>query len=195
MIRLKQILLGLTAILGGVLLTDGVYALQFSDTATELSFEFTPTLTLTLSGDLAISNLAPGQCLDGGTLSATVSTNNNSGYTLGARMNGSTQTLAGTNSSENTFSALTNATGTLSKGNWGIRVGSDTVTCTSATYTKLNVSTGDDVVLNKTTNMNGTAASGYTGTTATAVRVGAYAADAQPADTYTNTILFTAVSN
>ena len=190
--RLKQIALVLTVILGGLLATDGVYALQFSSDPVPLTFTYNETMTLTLAGNLALTNVAPGQCVDGGTLTATVATNGAKGYTLSAKMNGTTTTLAGTSDS---FSMLGTTNSTLSAGNWGIRVGSGSVTCTSTNYTKLNASTGDNVTLNKTTNVGGTAASGYTGTNVTNVRVGAYAKTNQLADTYTNTILFTAVTN
>ena len=190
--RLKQILASIIVTTVGLVATDGVYALQFSGGAVPLTFTFNETMTLTLEGDLALASVNPGQCVDGGTLTATVATNAAKGYTLNAKMNGATDTLA---SSVGTF-AMTNGTAALSAGTWGIRVGSESVSCTSTTYKKLNVSTGEDVPLNKTKDVSGTKYdASYGGTNSTAVRIGAYASTSQVSGTYTNTIVFTAVSN
>lgn len=190
--RLKQIISVAMLTLCGFIATDSVYALQFSSDPVPLTFTYSETMTLTLAGDLTLASVNPGQCVDGGTLTATVATNAAKGYTLNAKMNGATDTLA---SSVGTF-AMTNGTAALSAGTWGIRVGSDSVSCASTTYKKLNVSTGADVPLNKTKDVSGTKYDAtYGGTNSTAVRIGAYASTSQVSGTYTNTIVFTAVSN
>ena len=171
--RLKQILASIIVTTVGLVATDGVYALQFSSDAVPLTFTFNETMTLTLAGNLSLTNVNPGQCVDGGSLTATVATNAAKGYTLNAKMKGTTNTLANGGASF----AMTAGTGALTAGTWGIRVGSDTVTCSNTTYKKINTSTGDDVALN------------------TAIRIGTYASSTQAPGTYTNTIVFTAVSN
>ena len=83
--RLKQILITLCAIVGGVGTASVVNALPWQDEA-DIQFTFGSQLSMTLSGsysqdvDLAITDLTPGGAKRSNDMTITVSTNAGDGY-------------------------------------------------------------------------------------------------------------------
>ena len=167
------------------------------DNPVTLKFEFGSTLNITTGGNISISDLTPGtKAISASNYNVTVSTNNLTGYTLSATVGCSSGTdcydSKNLSDGTNTFSMLS-ADGALTAGTWGVSLDSNaTANSNFKTLAKYDETA---TTINKTTSSTGTAATGYTGTANTTVRVGAYATASQVAGTYTNSINFIAVAN
>lgn len=165
-------------------------------TSTDVQFTFDSTLSLTVSDDLTITNLAPGTSANSNTANITVSTNSSAGYTLSAKMGNATynnssltRTVNSTLDANNVFTMTSGGSSTLTAGTWGYLLNSAT------NYAALSTT---DTVINKTTNKAGTGASGYDGDSGngvTTMKIGANAASAQRSGDYKNVITFSATAN
>jgi len=209
--KVKQTLRVLAIIIVGVALSlvmtvprvfaEGENRITFQD---EIGVEFTfaPTLSIALDSNEVSTEVVPGNYSYSETpVVITVSTNNVLGYTLSAKVGGTGQTAANNNlvsTNENIDTVFTSVASdaaltlaNFSPDYWGYTVAA---TVNSST-TFSGLSYNSDKVINATTNMSGTAATGYTGTSATNFRIGAKASDTQTAGEYTNVITFTVVGN
>ena len=194
----------LCSIFIGSLITVGVSsALEYQtnpssgDNPVTLKFEFGSTLNITTGGNISISDLTPGtKAISASNYNVTVSTNNLTGYTLSATVGCSSGTdcydSKNLSDGTNTFSMLS-TDGALTAGTWGVSL--DSSATANSNFKTLAKYDETATIINKTTSNTGTAATGYTGTANTTVRVGAYATTSQVAGTYTNSINFIAVAN
>ena len=163
-------------------------------------FTFEPSLSISLSSpNLIISNLVPGNYSNSNTITVDVTTNNVTGYTLTAKVGGTGQTAANNslvNTISNTaFTSLGDSDNIIlpnfSDNKWGFSTAASITDATTFSGLLYN----EDKVINATTNYDGTAATGYTGTNSTKFTIGAKASADQAAGDYTNVITFTAVTN
>lgn len=188
--KVKHIISTCGVLLGGLIVAQAASATVTYKTSTNVQFTFNPTLGVTISDDFLISNLAPGASKDSNDVDVTVDTNNVGGYTLSATVGDTTyDTTSLVLDSSNTFSMIGSSAASLTSGTWGYALGSGT----PSSYGALDRTT--PTIINKTTDASGTAASGYSGTDTTVMKIGAYAASGQRAGDYKNVINFTAVSN
>ena len=192
----------MVAVLAGMMvsLTVGgvASALEYTSNPVPVSFTFNSVLTLSTDGNIAISNLTPGnKGISSNDYTVTVSTNSVAGYTLSATVGCASGTgcfnskILG-DGNNNDF-AMVETTTTLTPGKWGVSL--DSAATENSNFKTLPLYSDTAETINQTTDASGTAASGYQGTQDTTFRVGAYAAESQVAGTYTNVINFTAVAN
>ena len=196
--KVKYTLLGLVALIGGMVFSRNVSSLSYEDEV-DLQFTFRTMLTISLSDtEVAINEVVPGSFDSGVPLEVTVSTNNVSGYSLFAKTgNGTTYTNGNlVNTSANSwFTPL--ATGDIllfssfQDNQWGYTTEGRIMRDTFFSGLAYN----SDKKINETTDMSGTEASGYPGTMVTPFMLGAKASASQPAGDYLNVITFTAVAN
>ena len=188
---------------GSLLFIGAASALEYQtnsstgDNPVTLKFEFGQTLTISTGGNISIASLTPGtKAISNSNYNVTVSTNNLTGYTLSATVGCSSGIDCYDNKNlsdgTNNFSMLS-ADGTLTSGTWGVSL--DSTATENSSFKTLAKYDETATILNQTTSNTGTAATGYTGTSATTVRIGAYATNSQVAGTYTNSINFIAVAN
>lgn len=185
--KVKHIITTCGIILGGLAITQGANAVVTYEGASDVQFTFSPSLSLALSGDgFVIDDLGPGMQKISNAVTATVSTNSSTGYTLSATVGNTTYNSTALISTNDTIAMMGSGTA-LTSGTWGYTVNDGT------TYGALDTSTS--TILNKTTNNAGAAAPGYSGTNTTSVKIGAYAGDAQAPGVYNNVVNFAATSN
>ena len=193
----------LSTIICSLILVGSASALEYQtnpstgDNPVTLKFEFGSTLNITTGGNISISDLTPGtKAISASNYNVTVSTNNLTGYTLSATVGCSSGTdcydSKNLSDGTNTFSMLS-TDGALTAGTWGISL--DSSATANSNFKTLAKYDETATIINQTTSNTGTAATGYTGTANTTVRVGAYATTSQVAGTYTNSINFIAVAN
>ncbi|MBR3270179.1 hypothetical protein IKG07_02945 [Candidatus Saccharibacteria bacterium] len=213
--KVKHILTIISIFLGGSLLASSASAIVTHEAHSDVQFTFAPLLTLTLSSTLTdcptpyedptfcIEGLTPGTEALSNTVTATVNTNSSAGYTLSAKVAGTS--LDGNHTFNNTdlvslsghsdkFEMLDDTVSTsLAAGEWGFTLTGDAVAPATPTYMTLSDST--ERIINATVDKSGTAATGYDGTNTTDMNIGAYADTTQKAGLYGNVINFTATSN
>ncbi|MBQ9018367.1 hypothetical protein IJ117_01255 [Candidatus Saccharibacteria bacterium] len=194
---ISSVVTGVLAIFGGFAfgpeLVNRAGALKYQDNV-DVQFTFNPSMSISFSDDgaLDMGTVAPGQI---GTASFTITVDNNSyaGYQLSATVGDGTTYTDGRlkNIDENMYIAAIASEGALptngSNSIWGYKTG-------ETTYAALPYITDTPVILNKTIDASGTAASGYAGTNQTTFAVGAYVSDGQAAGEYSNLINFTATA-
>lgn len=187
---------------GGILLGGLVVAQAASattgltyETSTDVQFTFNSTLTLAVSGDFMITDLAPSTAKDSNSVNLAVTTNSSAGYTLSARVGNATYTnnsltrtkADSTLDPESVFTMTANGVSSLTAGTWGYLINDST------NYGALTTNT--DTVLNKTTDKTGTGATGYDGGNTTVMKIGASATSSQGSGDYKNVVNFTALAN
>ena len=187
----------ISIILGGLGVVSATSALEYQSNPVDIKFEFGSTLNITTGGNISISDLTPGtKAISASNYNVTVSTNNLTGYTLSATVGCSSGTdcydSKNLSDGTNTFSMLS-TDGALTAGTWGVSL--DSSATANSNFKTLAKYDETATIINQTITETGTAATGYTGTTNTTVRVGAYATTSQVAGTYTNSINFIAVAN
>ena len=168
-------------------------ALTYSSSV-QTGFTFNPTISLTLSGDLVINNLTPGNTADSNTIDVTVATNNTTGYTLLATAGTSSTNTNLVNTANNSYNFTSIATSaslaSLTTDNtWGFSYSSDSGT-TWSNYSGLPLDNDDEGAtgkqLAKTTSQSQNLP--------IQVKIGAKASQSQASGTYTNVINFYAVA-
>ena len=174
--------------------TDNSSALTYSSNV-EVGFTFNPTISVNLSGDLLINNLAPGSVSDSNTINVTVATNASQGYVLTATSGTKTTNTDLVNQSNSAYkftSIATNASlANLTTDNtWGFSYSSDNGSNWS-NYSGLPLDNDDEGATGKqllsTINPSDNRTIQF--------KIGAKAATDQAAGTYLNTINFYAVAN
>lgn len=186
--KVKHIITTCGVIAGGMVMAQGASAVVTYVGESDVQFTFSSVLSLSVSGDFAIADLAPGASDMSDDVTVTVDTNSSSGYTLSATVgNGTYNTSELVRDSDNKIAMISSSATTLSSGTWGYTLNSGT------SYGALD--TEVPKILNKTTNSAGTAASGYGGTKNTNVKIGAYASSTQRSGDYKNVVNFTATPN
>ena len=178
----------------GVSFTHDSSALTYSSNV-DVGFTFNPTISVNLSGDLLINNLAPGSVSDSNTINVTVATNASQGYVLTATSGTkttNTDLVNQTNSAYKFTSIATNASmSSLTTDNtWGFSYSSDSGS-TWSNYSGLPKDNDDEGATGKqllsTINPSDNRTIQF--------KIGAKAATDQAAGTYLNTINFYAVAN
>ena len=169
-------------------------ALTYSSNV-ETGFTFNPTISVNLSGDLLINNLAPGSVSDSNTINVTVATNASQGYVLTATSGTkttNTDLVNQTNSAYKFSSIATNAdlANLTTDNTWGFSYSSDSGS-TWSNYSGLPKDNDDEGATGKqllsTINPSDNRTIQF--------KIGAKAATDQAAGTYLNTINFYAVAN
>ena len=177
-----------------ILFTSNSSALTYSSNV-DVGFTFNPTISVNLSGDLLINNLAPGSVSDSNTINVTVATNASQGYVLTATSGTkttNTDLVNQTNSAYKFTSIATNASlANLTTDNtWGFSYSSDSGS-TWSNYSGLPLDNDDEGATGKqllsTINPSDNRTIQF--------KIGAKAATDQAAGTYLNTINFYAVAN
>ena len=202
-------LLSIATIINAFNISSNVSATESYQTSQKVQFEFNPTINVTVSGNLSISNLATGSSSDSNAITVTASSNAVAGYslssTIGTSSTNYTDLRISSSDSTNKFSSITANKASLSNfsdSNWGYSYSTCTVSDCSNTPSWIS---GD---------ITGTTQSGYNGlpiyTSSTPIKlissttngsssikfkIGAKASSTQLAGTYTNTINFIGVAN
>ena len=178
----------------GVSFTHDSSALTYSSNV-DVGFTFNPTISVNLSGDLLINNLAPGSVSDSNTINVTVATNASQGYLLTATSGTKTTNTDLVNQANSAYkftSIATNASlANLTTDNtWGFSYSSDSGS-TWSNYSGLPLDNDDEGATGKqllsTINPSDNRTIQF--------KIGAKAATDQAAGTYLNTINFYAVAN
>ena len=191
--KITTLTLGSVAFLS-ILFTSNSSALTYSSNV-DVGFTFNPTISVNLSGDLLINNLAPGSVSDSNTINVTVATNASQGYVLTATSGTkttNTDLVNQTNSAYKFTSIATNASlANLTTDNtWGFSYSSDNGSNWS-NYSGLPLDNDDEGATGKqllsTINPSDNRTIQF--------KIGAKAATDQAAGTYLNTINFYAVAN
>lgn len=187
--KVKRIITTGGIILGGLITTQAASAAITYQGSSDVQFTFAPSLALALTGgDFIITELFPGNSDISNEVTATVSTNSVAGYELSATVGNDTNynSTALVTAGGDTIAMMGSGT-SLTSGTWGYTLNN------GSTYGALSRST--DTILNKTTDISGTPATGYTGTNSTSMKIGAYAAVDQTPGVYHNVVNFKVVSN
>ena len=155
-----------------------------------VSFTFNPTLSVSISSDLAISNLTPGTTDTSNEISVNVSTNNVYGYNLYATVGNSAYdntslTRSNSNDAFTSISTTANLPSLTTDNTWGYTYSLDNGT-TWSNYDGLPLYTTDSPTRLK----NNTSPSNDT----INFKIAAKAGSTQPSGTYTNIINFTAIT-
>ncbi len=177
-----------------IIFVNNSSALTYSSNV-DVGFTFNPTISVNLSGDLLINNLAPGSVSDSNTINVTVATNASQGYVLTATSGTkttNTDLVNQTNSAYKFSSIATNAdlANLTTDNTWGFSYSSDSGS-TWSNYSGLPKDNDDEGATGKqllsTINPSDNKTIQF--------KIGAKAATDQAAGTYLNTINFYAVAN
>ena len=181
---------GLFVPLGSLFISPHSSALSYQDSV-DVEFTFNPSISVTVSGDLVIENLAPGSSSDSNIIDVSVATNNISGYVLTATAGNTSHTNTDLTKSgiENKFSSVaTNAdlASITTDNTWGYSF-SNNAGSSWTNYSGLplyTAETGKELVSVDTNTV-----------TPIKFKIAAKASTNQPAGTYTNVVNFIAVAN
>ena len=170
----------------------------------DIKFTFNPALTVTISDDLNIGDLAPGTFADSNTVQVTVSTNNAYGYTLGATVGDTANNLSSelrhssyTTTGDPIFSSIatdadlartTFSSDSTYDNKWGFSVSNDGTTW--GNYNGLPIAGGESAL-----ELLSSDYAPASGTASRYVKIGARAGANQSSGAYTNKINFIAVAN
>ncbi len=173
---------------------DNSSALTYSSNA-EVGFTFNPTISVNLSGDLLINNLAPGSSADSNVIDVNVSTNASHGYILVATAGTSSTNTNLINSDNNSYvfaSLATNANlpALTTDNTWGYSFSINNGTSWS-NYSGLPLDNNDDGETGKELLFTDSPVDNRT----IKFKIGAKASIDQAAGTYNNTINFYAITN
>ena len=162
----------------------------------DVSFTFNSTATLSISGDLVIENLTPGNSSDSNIITISASSNNIVGYdieaTVGDSTNNYTDLRISSSDSTNVFTSLSSnvsALNSFSNDKWGYSYSTDNGTTwvsgntgsTNTGYNGLPLYTGTGVKLADTSSA---------GSSTIKFKIGAKASDTRVSGDYTNVINF-----
>ena len=182
--KAKKVITTCGIILGGLAMAGGASALSYVDDS-QIQFTFNSMLTMSLSsGDLTITDLAPGNSANSAPVTITVNTNSQYGYGLYATVGNTTYNNTNLNGATGaTFTSVaTSANATsLSGGYWGYSIDA------GAHYNGLPLYTATNGAELKTT-------TGAASNDTTSFLIGAAADTTQTQDTYNNVINFSAVA-
>ena len=172
---------------------------------TDLTFTFNPVITLAVSGDLSIDDLAPNTASDSNIITITAGSNAIVGYTLytnvGDTTNNYTDLRLATTDSTNKFSVLSSPVSTIDnmgESKWGYSYCNNAGDCTSSdnwvygSAGSVNTGYGIMPLYNDATHSGDIKLADTTNADETTVnfKIGAKASDVQAAGVYTNVINF-----
>ena len=198
------IILSLITTTLSLLSASSVSALTYQD-GIDMQFTFNPTVSINVSGDLIIPDLAPGSSSDSNIITVTAGSNDTHGYTLYSTVGSSSSNYTDLRlSSSNTTNVFTNLSSNkanltnFSDNTWGYSYSTDSgsscvigsVGSTSSGYNGLPL-------YNSSNNASGVilASTSSASETSLQFKIGAKAASTQVSGTYTNTINFIGVGN
>ena len=163
-----------------------------------ISFTLNPTINVTVSGDLVIPNLTPGDYKDSNNITVTASSNSIAGYSLyantGSSSNNSNELRKDGTSTTNKFTSITSDVASLSDftdNTWGYSYCNVSTNCATSTnwtnysYLPKYSDSNDKLLIANNTNT----------TTSLEFKIGARASTNQIAGEYTNVINFIGVAN
>lgn len=180
--KVKHILSTCGIVLGGLAVAQAAHATVTYVNSSDVQFTFSSTLSMTVSDDFEITDLAPGTSRKSNEVDVTVDTNHVSGYTLSAKVGNATYTTTDLKMDEdNVFSMIGPSATALSAGTWGYTLNDGT------TYGALDTTTA--TVLKQTTGAP------TSGSDVTSIKIGAQATAEQMSGTYQNVVNFLAVAN
>ena len=186
--KVKKILLILSMLVGGAVLVEGAMGLGYQS-GVDVQFTFNPTLSVSVSDAIHLTNLAPGTAGVSDDVVITVTTNSVSGYNLTAAAGGGTylNTNLVNDLSDAPFTSIAVGSSVeelVTDNTWGYTIDS------GETYSGLPYYDAEGVawaLLRNTTNASGSATPNFA--------IGARAALGQVAGNYLNVIQFKAVTN
>ena len=199
----KIIILG--ALLSPFLFFNHITSALSYESSQGISFTLNPSISVTVSGDLTIANLTPGDYKDSNSITVTANSNSIAGYTLSSTVGSSTNTSTELRKdgvdTTNKFSSITTNKASLSNfddstNTWGYSYSTDSgttwqsgdITGTPATgYNGLPLYTSSSSIklINSTTS----------GSSSVLFKIGARTTTNQIAGEYTNVINFIGVAN
>ena len=163
-----------------------------------ISFTLNPTINVTVSGDLTIPNLTPGDYKDSNNITVTTSSNSIAGYSLyantGDSSNNSNELRKDGTSTTNKFTSITSDVASLSEftdNTWGYSYCNVSTNCATSTnwtnysYLPKYSDSNDKLLIANNTNT----------TTSLEFKIGARASTNQIAGEYTNVINFIGIAN
>ena len=196
------IILSLITTTLSLLSVSSVSALTYQD-GIDMQFTFNPTVSINVSGNLIIPDLAPGSSSDSNIITVTAGSNDTHGYTLygtvGSSSSNYTDLRLSSSDTTNVFTNLSSNKATLtnfSDNTWGYSYSTDSGSSwvsgnagsTSSGYNGLPLysssNTASGVILTNTSSASETSLQ---------FKIGAKASSTQVAGTYTNTINFIGV--
>lgn len=180
------LLLGITSFL----ITPNSSALSYQDRV-DVQFTFNPSISLSVSGDLIIDNLAPGSSSDSNVIDVTVNSNNITGYVLTATAGNTSHadtdlTQSGVTNKFTSIATNASLSSLTTDDTWGYSFSSDTGS-TWTNYSGLPLYTSASGAELASVNTNAT--------TPIKFKIAAKASTTQVSGTYTNVINFIAVAN
>ena len=198
------IILSLITTTLSLLSASSVSALTYQD-GIDMQFTFNPTVSINVSGDLIIPDLAPGSSSDSNIITITAGSNDAHGYklygTVGSSSSNYTDLRLSSSNTTNVFTNLSSNKANLtnfSDNTWGYSYSTDSgsswvsgnVGSTSSGYNGLPL-------YNSSNNASGVilASTSSASETSLQFKIGAKAASTQVSGTYTNTINFIGVGN
>ena len=198
------IILSLITTTLSLLSASSVSALTYQD-GIDMQFTFNPTVSINVSGDLIIPDLAPGSSSDSNIITITAGSNDAHGYklygTVGSSSSNYTDLRLSSSNTTNVFTNLSSNKANLtnfSDNTWGYSYSTDSgsswvsgsVGSTSSGYNGLPL-------YNSSNNTSGVilASTSSASETSLQFKIGAKAASTQVSGTYTNTINFIGVGN
>ena len=171
---------------------------EFYEGSVGISFTLNPTINVTVSGDLVISNLTPGDYKDSNNITVTASSNSIAGYSLyantGSSSNNSNELRKDGTSTTNKFTSITTDVASLSDftdNTWGYSYCNVSTNCATSTnwtnysYLPKYSDSNDKLLIANNTNT----------TTSLEFKIGARASTNQIAGEYTNIINFIGIAN
>lgn len=168
----------------GVLSGDQIASALTYQGSAGVGFTIHDSINISISGDIIIPELFPGNSTDSSEVSVTVNTNGPSGHTLSAQMATSSADLTVSGTSNKLSGLGTDASvSTLAEGTWGYKFSQDGSNW--GNYGGLPT-VGDNWATLRDTDA--------AGSTTTKFKIGAHATANQPAGNYTNTITFYAIA-
>ena len=192
------------SIVGIIICNNHVSALEYSSSA-GINFTINPSISVSVSGDLIIDELAPGSSQDSNIITVAVATNSLAGYhlstTVGTSNTNYTDLRLNSNDNTNKFTNLTTNKASLANFNdntWGYSYSTDSGTTwisgnigsTVTGYNGLPLDNNDS----GTTGITLIDTEESTSTNPIQFKIGAKASNVQAAGEYTNTINFYAVT-
>ena len=171
---------------------------EFYEGSVGISFTLNPTINVTVSGDLVISNLTPGDYKDSNNITVTTLSNSIAGYSLyantGSSSNNSNELRKDGTSTTNKFTSITTDVASLSDftdNTWGYSYCNVSTNCATSTnwtnysYLPKYSDSNDKLLIANNTNT----------TTSLEFKIGARASTNQIAGEYTNIINFIGIAN
>ena len=152
-------------------------------TETGIKFTFNPTINISLSDNLTITNLTPGTTADSNIINVSVVTNTSYGYTISALASSDSLIHSNNTNTFNNIATNANLESLTTDNTWGYSYKNNMVSAVWSNYNGLPTTTNK--ILYDTDNVTSSSID---------FKIAAKASNTQPSGTYTNTINFYAVA-